>query len=142
MVAWMCGLPVEGHTGKLSEMAGRAKDHQEAELKFELDRRAARKVRHHQQLADASRKAEMQTTQYFDTGKSRVRKAGYSLRVRAAGDSYTQTVKSRGGAGMFERSEWEAPVDDLKVDAKALRKTPLGKIGKLEKQLEPKTRSV
>jgi inorganic triphosphatase YgiF len=62
--------------------------------------------------------------------------------VRAAGDSYTQTVKSRGGAGVFERSEWEAPVDDLKVDAKALRKTPLGKIGKLEKQLEPKTRSV
>lgn len=119
----------------------KARDHREAELKFELDRKAARKVRHHPLLAEVSRKTEAQTSQYFDTGKGKVREAGYSLRVRRAGDSCTQTVKTCGGAGMFDRGEWEAPVDEMSVDAKALKKTPLCKLDNVEAKLEPQVRS-
>ena len=118
------------------------KDHREAELKFELDRRAARKVRRHPLLADANQQVQMQTSVYFDTDKGKVHKAGYSLRVRRAGDDHIQTVKTNGGgAGLFDRGEWEVPVADLAVDAKALRKTPLGKLKKLEKKIEPQVRS-
>jgi inorganic triphosphatase YgiF len=122
-------------------MARRAKDHQEAELKFELDRRSARKIRRHPLLADSSRQDRSQTSQYFDTAKGKVRKSGYSLRVREEGDTHTQTVKSRGGAGLFDRGEWQAPVDDLKIDSRALRRTPLGKVKKLAKRLEPQVRT-
>jgi inorganic triphosphatase YgiF len=124
-------------------MARRAKDHQEAELKFELDRRAARKVRRLPPLADSDPQTKALTSQYFDTVKGKVRKAGYSLRVRQADEDYTQTVKTSGGAaaGLFDRGEWEAPVDDLKVDAKALKKSPLGKVPKLQRKLEPQVRA-
>lgn len=119
----------------------KARDHREAELKFELDRKAARKVRHHPLLADVGRKIQSQTSQYFDTGKGKVHDAGYSLRVRRTGDGCTQTVKTAGGAGMFDRGEWETPVDEMSVDAKALRKTPLGRLNNVEKKLEPQVRS-
>ena len=110
-------------------MAKGANDHREAELKFELDRRAARKVRHHPLLAEDSPKTQSQTSVYFDTVKGRVHKAGYSLRVRQAGDEHVQTVKTNGGgAGLFDRGEWEVPVDGLEVDPMALKATPLGKL--------------
>jgi len=118
------------------------KDHREAELKFELGRRAARKVRDHPLLADGDPKTQSQTSVYFDTGKRRVHKAGYSLRVRQAGDEHVQTVKTNGGgAGLFYRGEWEAPVDGLEVDAEALKATPLRKLKKLDKKLEPQVHS-
>lgn len=114
----------------------------EVELKFELDRRAAKKIRRHDLLADAGHHTQAQSTVYFDTGKGKVHKAGYSLRVRQAGDDHTQTVKTDGGgAGLFDRGEWEAPVADLTVDDKALKQTPLGKVKKLDGKLEPQIRS-
>lgn len=122
-------------------MAKGAKD-QEAELKFELDRRAARKVRHHPLLGEDSPKTQSQTSIYFDTDDSLVHKAGYSLRVRRSGDDHVQTVKTNdGGAGLFDRTEWEVPVDALEIDDKALKATPLGRVKKLGKNLEPKLRS-
>jgi len=123
-------------------MAKDTEDHQEAELKFELDRRAAEKVACHPALADASHKTQSQTSVYFDTAKGKVRKAGYSLRVRQAGEDHIQTVKTNGGgAGLFDRGEWEAPVEGLTVDTKALKQTPLGKLKKLDGKLEPQVRS-
>jgi triphosphatase len=122
-------------------MAKDGNDHQEAELKFELDRRAARKVRHHPALAFSNHQTQSQTSVYFDTDKGKVHKAGYSLRVRRAGDDHIQTVKTNGGgAGLFDRVEWEVPVADLSVDTKALKRTPLGKV-KLDGKLRPQVRS-
>ena len=122
-------------------MAKSSRDHREAELKFELGRRAARKVRHHPLLADTSHQTESQTSVYFDTPKGKVHDAGYSLRVREAGENYTQTVKTNGGgAGLFDRGEWEVPVPDLSIDRKALKQTPLGKL-KLDGKLKPQVRS-
>jgi len=123
-------------------MTHRAKDHSEVELKFELDRRAAKRVRRHPLLAGADHQVSDQSTVYFDTDKGEVHKAGYSLRVRQAEDGFTQTVKTNGGsAGLFDRGEWEAPVDQMTPDPKALRRTPLRKLTKLDRKLEPIVRS-
>jgi len=124
-----------------ASMTNGSRDHREAELKFELDRKAARKVRHHPLLAEASPQLRDQTSVYFDTPEPKVHEAGYSLRIRKAGDDHVQTVKTNGGAGLFDRGEWEAPVDDLKVEPKALKKTPLGKLKKLGNKFEPQVRS-
>jgi triphosphatase len=120
-------------------MTDRPQDHGEVELKFELDRRAANKVRHHPLLADSSPLTSSLSSVYFDTSKGKVHKAGYSLRVRQDDDDRrTQTVKTNGGgAGLFDRGEWEAPVDHLAPERKALKRTPLGKLKKLEGKLEP-----
>jgi len=51
---------------------------------------------------------------YFDTPQHVLFNAGFSLRVRKAGDVRTQTVKatSSATAGLFARSEWEQTVRD------------------------------
>ncbi|WP_374305521.1 CHAD domain-containing protein [Methylocella sp.] len=71
----------------------------------------------------------------FDTPDGTLRRAGFVLRLRQAGDALLQTVKTPGD-GAFERGEWEAPVAspppaDGSVDAGALdfamiAQTPLG----------------
>lgn len=120
-------------------MTDRPQGHGEVELKFELDRRAAKKARRHPLLADSSSQTRSIRSVYFDTNKGKVHKAGYSLRVRQdEDDRCTQTVKTNGGgAGLFDRGEWEAPVDHLAPERKALRRTPLGKLKKLDQELEP-----
>ncbi len=128
------------HRGQ--SMTKGAKDHLETELKFELHRRAARKVRHHPLLADGGHDVKSQTSVYFDTHRGRLHDAGYSLRVRQVGDEHFQTVKTNGGgAGLFDRGEWEAPVESMSVDFKALKKTPLRKLKKLAQGLEPTVQS-
>lgn len=121
----------------------RSGDHPgEVELKFELDRRTAKKVRRHDLVADAGQHTVSQNTVYFDTPAGDIHKSGYSLRVRQAGGDITQTVKTDGGqAGLFSRGEWEAPVGEMEPDPKALRKTPLGKLKKANRKLEPVVRS-
>ena len=119
-------------------MTHRTQDHGEVELKFELDGRAARKARHHPLLAKAGHRTQSQTSVYFDTADGEVHNAGYSLRVRQVGDCFTQTVKTNGGsAGLFDRGEWESPVDQMAPDPKALDRTPLGKLKKLDRRVEP-----
>jgi inorganic triphosphatase YgiF len=111
----------------------------EVELKFELDRRAAGKIRGHELLAEGDPETRAQSSVYFDSDDGEVRKAGYSLRVRRIGDEFTQTVKTgASGAGLFDRGEWEAPVGRLEPDLDALARTPLGKPGG---KLEPVVRS-
>jgi triphosphatase len=123
-------------------MTQRTHNHGEIELKFELDGSAANEVRHHSLLSKSDHQTQSQSSVYFDTDKSEVHKAGYSLRVRQVGDCFTQTVKTNGGsAGLFDRGEWEAPVEQMAPDRKALHRTPLGKLKKLGRKVEPTVRS-
>jgi triphosphatase len=123
-------------------MTQRTRHPGEIELKFELDGRAAKKVRRQRLLSKAGHQTQSQTSVYFDTDISQVHKAGYSLRVRQMGDDFTQTVKTNGGSvGLFDRGEWEAPVEQMMPDPKALKRTPLGKLKKLDRKVEPAVRS-
>lgn len=49
---------------------------------------------------------------YYDTPDQKLRKAGFSLRVRKSGRRYVQTVKSQAGAaaGWYVRPEWETDI--------------------------------
>lgn len=119
-------------------MAQPTQDHAELELKFELDGPAAKKVRRHALLSKAGHQIQSQHSVYFDTADGDVHKAGFSLRVRREDDCFTQTVKTSGtSAGLFDRGEWEDPVEEMAPDAKLLRRTPLGKIKKLGRKVAP-----
>jgi Crp-like helix-turn-helix domain/CYTH domain len=74
---------------------------------------------------------------YFDTAKQKLRRNGFSLRVRHANGHYVQTVKKRGGhsVGLFERNEWECEVADGRPDLDAALDTPLAPL--LNKKLRP-----
>jgi len=61
---------------------------------------------------------------YFDTSDLRLRRRGFTLRVRQDGEKFVQTIKAEGDTpqGVMQRGEWSAPVDgptpDLaKIDA-------------------------
>lgn len=56
---------------------------------------------------------------YYDTAGRRLRKAGFSLRVRQSGSRFTQAVKAEFGDDPLRRAEWEAslpgPAPDLSL---------------------------
>lgn len=114
---------------------------QEIELKLEIDEGGASLLRGHPLLSGRKAKAAQQVSTYFDTDDETLRKAGFSLRVRQAGDRYVQTIKQNGhaSAGLFERPEWERKVAGSDVDLAAAEETPLGDIltGKVRKRLGP-----
>jgi inorganic triphosphatase YgiF len=64
---------------------------------------------------------------YFDTAKHELRKHGMSLRVRHIGEQRVQTVKANGqsAAGLFQRHEWETPIESDTPDLRAVRHTAL-----------------
>lgn len=62
---------------------------------------------------------------YFDTPIHDLRDGGFSLRVRRKGDTYIQTLKHRGGGGLFERDEWESEVPGAELDLHSLAGAPV-----------------
>jgi inorganic triphosphatase YgiF len=86
-------------------------------------------------------KKQKQSSVYFDTPDHDVRKQGHTLRVRAVDGRFIQTVKSLegGGAGLFQRGEWEHQIDGPLPDAERLRHTPLATID--HSQLRPVVKS-
>ena len=98
----------------------------EIELKLEVDPAAAERLGDHPLLAGAEPARQSQLSVYFDTGKNKLRSAGYVLRVRRLGDGFVQTIKATSqGAGLFDRDEWEAPVPRLQPEPEAAAGTPL-----------------
>jgi triphosphatase len=85
----------------------------EIELKLEVEAADADKASFGKLLADNAGKAMGIVSAYFDTPDNDVRDAGYSLRVRHAGDRRIQTIKADSGAaaGLFVRPEWEREID-------------------------------
>ncbi|HEY1604992.1 MAG TPA: CHAD domain-containing protein [Allosphingosinicella sp.] len=105
-------------------------DGHEVELKLELDPKDAGDLRCHPLLAGAAASTRAQSSVYFDTKKRALRKAGYSLRVRRLDDCFIQTVKQAGsgGAGLFNRPEWERSIPSECPDPQALAATPAAAI--------------
>ena len=101
----------------------------EVELKLELDPADLQTLLAHPLLAGGDEPAAILRSVYYDTPDGRLAEAGCSLRVRATGDGFVQTVKADAGAaaGLFDRPEWEAPVAGPRPSGRALRGTPAAK---------------
>jgi inorganic triphosphatase YgiF len=99
---------------------------QEIELKLEVAPDAAARLMRQPWMDASPRRSQRQLSVYYDTADNELRGRGYSLRVRSAGDRFVQTVKSLdGGAGLFERGEWEYQIDGPAPDPEKLWSTPL-----------------
>lgn len=98
----------------------------EIELKFEVDPSSMDALRRHLQLSDRSEPAQRTHSIYFDTPSGKLRKHNITLRVRCVGEKSVQTVKQDllGGAGLFDRAEWEVEVHELVPDFAKLKGTP------------------
>lgn len=99
----------------------------ETELKFEIAASALERLRAHPALAVPARVDRLRSV-YFDTSGHDLRNAGVSLRVRESGGRFVQTVKSRDGAALIKRNEWEATVEADRPDPEALARTPVGEV--------------
>jgi len=119
-----------------------AQAHKEIELKFVLDEPAMRKVLRQPLLADIDCQHRSQRSVYFDTAKSSLKKRGYTLRVREAGNVFTQTLKTRGShAGLFDRREWEIAVSGPEPDLALLARAPIRNLQDFDGELVPVVRS-
>lgn len=96
----------------------------EIELKFRLGPGAATRLAAHPALAGEETVQDLRSV-YFDTSDQALRRAGWGLRVRAAGRGYVQTLKGQAGGDVLRRDEWETPVPSEVLDLKALKATPV-----------------
>jgi inorganic triphosphatase YgiF len=103
---------------------------EEVELKFDLDPGDVDAVLCAPPLEAAECGAVSYETIYFDTPDRALDRAGFSLRVRHAGDRFIQTIKQKNGGsvGLFVRREWEADVPDFAVAPALLETSELRRI--------------
>ena len=112
----------------------------EVELKFELGPDGPGSIERVPTLKAASRQEQDQRTVYYDTPGGKLRKRGFSLRVRKTPSGFVQTLKPlTPGAGLFARDEWETEVATIDPEVRALARTPLADLadGKRIKKLIP-----
>jgi inorganic triphosphatase YgiF len=106
---------------------------EEIELKLTASPEVLAAVRAHPAVA-AAKRGPMRTTQlvstYYDTPARELAAAGVALRVRRSGQRWLQTVKGDGGAaaGLHQRAEFEWPLEQPRVDANKLARTPWRKL--------------
>ena len=84
----------------------------EIELKLEVAPRDLTRLRGSPLLKGTAERIDRLVSSYFDTPDHKLRRAGYTLRVREKRDGGIQTVKQEAGhaAGLFVRPEWERSV--------------------------------
>lgn len=125
--------------------------HQETELKFVGSEDALNSLRQSadlQELAGTRRaRTLVRRAVYFDSADHLLRKAGYVLRVRSEGNSYSQTLKRLGSGDLAIRPEFKSDVSDVQPELDAIpdsrvrwRITHLLKDRKLEPIFEVNTR--
>lgn len=98
----------------------------EVELKLEVEPDDIPLLRQDPVLAGARSHSSNQVTVYYDTRKTRLKKHGFTLRVRSVGERFVQTVKpTTDTVGLMSREEIECEVDSLKPDVACLAQHPL-----------------
>ena len=87
-------------------------DPKEIELKLRVAPEDVATLRTHPNFAGALGEPVSETlvSVYFDSDELFLRDHGLTLRVRHVGDKRIQTIKSA-DHGIFERSEWEQPIE-------------------------------
>lgn len=89
-----------------------AEEPREIELKLACNGADLTALAAHPRLQGAAEaEPELLLTTYYDTPDRDLRAAGLTLRVRAKGGRYVQTVKAGSGhVGLFDRAEWESEI--------------------------------
>ena len=96
----------------------------EIELKFQLAPDAVKRLTDNPVFAGSARRKRLHTI-FYDTPDYDLREGGMSLRVRESEGRFVQTVKSRLGASLFDRNEWEAEISGARPDPAGLDQTPV-----------------
>jgi inorganic triphosphatase YgiF len=113
---------------------------QEVEIKLELPPTQVSRLKDVPLLRRRRHTAqdETQTSVYFDTPRSALRKKGLTLRVRRIGRRYIQTIKAENG-GLLDRDEWETDIESETPDLHAARGTALERLltKNVRRQLQP-----
>jgi len=117
-------------------------DPRETELKLELPAESIEHIGRNALLKTAPARAQTKkiVSVYFDTSNFKLRKSGFTLRVRRENRRRMQTVKQEGGrAALLARNEWEQPIRGIQPDLKAARQTGLKRLltKKLARRLKP-----
>jgi triphosphatase len=101
----------------------------EIELKFLFAEKDLAKIKSLISAVSATRRPAHQRLRaiYFDTPNWDLWKHGFTLRVRAAGESHVQTVKRMTSSGI-QRDEWEAETGQALPDLDLIEKTPLAQL--------------
>lgn len=98
--------------------------HQETELKFVGGEDAMNALRQSDELLALAGKRRARTlvrrAVYFDSDDHLLRKAGYVLRVRSEGNSYSQTLKRLGSGELATRPEFKSVVSDVRPEIDAI----------------------
>jgi triphosphatase len=97
----------------------------EIELKLAMPAKGGDTLLRHAAFREAAAKSVHQVTRYFDTADETLRRAGFTLRVRHAGNRRVQTLKAAPGTGVaMSRGEWEWDVAQDMPDLALLAETP------------------
>ena len=109
-------------------MAKTAKPPVETELKLALTEAGFEALSRHAVFRAAPAVPRHEITTYFDTADQRLRRRGYSLRVRRSGSRFIQTVKAAGPAAVAaQRNEWEWPIGGEEPELAPLKEAVLGR---------------
>ncbi len=102
---------------------------QEIELKLDVDPDNLPLVRQDPIFARAESHSLDQVTVYYDTPETKLKKHGFTLRVRSAGGRFVQTVKPlTDNVGLVSREEIEFEVRSLKPDLRQLSDHPIHRL--------------
>ena len=102
---------------------------QEIELKLDVDPDNLPLVRQDPIFARAESHSLDQVTVYYDTPETKLKKHGFTLRVRSAGGRFLQTVKPlTDNVGLVSREEIEFEVRSLKPDLRQLSDHPIHRL--------------
>ena len=109
----------------------------EIELKLECEPSDLTTLQDHPLLREAAAQDEAELASvYFDTPDRQLLAAKLGLRVRESGGRFVQTLKAEGD-GLFDRPEWEQPVERSEPDRAALADTPFARLVEADAALEP-----
>src|SRR5918993_2694938 len=98
----------------------------EVELKLEAEPEAIERLAAHPLVRDGRPRTERLRAVYFDTDDLALKAAGISLRIRKGRNGSVQTIKAARRPGLaLDRSEWDHPVADGKLDLSAASGTAL-----------------
>ena len=118
---------VNKHAEGAAKTAQNQTNHQEIELKLTGNPTALSAI--FEKLAGSKPRPKKVVSTYYDTSDHRLRRKGYSLRLRKKGETFDLTLKCQAD-GSLKRGEWTSSVREPIADIGALpAEAPRGEIG-------------